>query len=154
MRPAAGRTLAQLYCLVVGLVLVAVGALGFIAHGGFGDAGDGSGQFLGLAVNGWHNVVHIASGLLLLALWSDAGRARAGALAFGVLYGAVAVWGLITGDSVLGIVAIDAEDNVLHVVLSATALIAGLASPAASYRDRDATRSRLTIYHPSRPPGL
>jgi hypothetical protein len=39
-------------------------------------------------------------------------------------------------------------------VLSATALLAGLASPAASYRDPDATRTRLTIYQPSRPPGL
>ena len=149
MRPASGRTLAQAYCLVAGLVLLLAGALGFISDAHFGTATDGRGEFLGFAVNGWHNVVHIASGLFLLAVRGEAARARAGALVFGVLYGAVAVWGFITGDSVLGIVAIDRADNWLHAGLAALAILSALASPAASYEDPDATGTRLTIYDPA-----
>jgi hypothetical protein len=149
MRPATGRTLAQAYCLLAGLVLVLIGALGFIANGDFGSATDGRGEFLGFDVNGWHNVVHIVSGLFLLAVRGEAPRARAGALAFGVLYAIVAVWGFITGDGVLGIVAIDQADNWLHVALAALALAAALTSPPASYEDPDATRTRLTIYDPA-----
>ena len=149
MRPAAGRTLAQTYCSLVGLVLLLIGALGFISDGSFGSATDGRGEFLGFDVNGWHNVVHIVSGMVLLALRGEAARARAATLAFGVLYGVVAIWGFVTGDSVLGIVAVDQADNWLHVALSALALLSAAASPAASYDDPDATRTRLTIYDPA-----
>jgi hypothetical protein len=146
MRPAGGRTLAQSYCLLVGLVLVLAGALGFVTDAHFGSAHDGRGELLGFDVNGWHNLVHIASGLFLLAMRGEPARARAGALAFGLVYAIVAVWGFITGDGVLGIVAIDRADNWLHVALSALAILSALASPSASYEDPDATRTRLTKY--------
>jgi hypothetical protein len=55
-------------------------------------------------------------------------RARTGALAFGAIYGLVAVIGLIDGHDVLGIIPIDAADNVLHVLLAGTALAVGLTS--------------------------
>src|SRR5215213_55833 len=100
MTPASGRTLAQAYCTLVGLVLVVAGIAGFFVDSSFGGAHDGHGELLGFMVNGWHNVVHLASGLLLLALRGDAGRARAGTLAFGLAYAGVFVWGVITGDSV------------------------------------------------------
>jgi uncharacterized protein DUF4383 len=148
MRPATGRTLAQEYCLIVGLVLVLVGALGFTADASFGSADDGKGEFLGFTVNGWHNVVHLLSGLLLLSLRGTPWRARAGALTFGVLYAVVAVWGIITGDSVLWIIPVDAADNILHVALAALAILAALASPSTSYVDPDATATRLTLYRP------
>jgi Domain of unknown function (DUF4383) len=149
MRPATGRTLAQAYCLLVGAVLVLVGALGFISDSHFGSAHDGRGQFLGFDVNGWHNLVHIASGLFLLSMRREPFRARAAVLTFGVLYGVVAIWGFITGDSAVGIVAIDQADNWLHVALSALAILSGLASPTSSYEDPDAIRTRLTIYDPA-----
>jgi hypothetical protein len=146
MRPATGRTVAQAYCLLAGLVLLAAGVAGFFSDATFGNAHDGGGELLGFEVNGWHNLVHIASGLFLLAVRGEAPRARAGALAFGVLYAVVAVWGFITGDGVLGIVAIDQADNWLHVALAALAIGTALASPPASYDDPDATRTRLTKY--------
>ena len=152
MTPAAGRTLAQAYCLLVGLVLVAAGIAGFFVDSSFGTAHDGHGELLGFMVNGWHNTVHLASGLLLLALHGNAARARAGALLFGVLYGAVFVWGLITGDSVAGIIAVNDADQVLHAALAATALLSALVSPVGSYADKDATATRLTLYAPGRPP--
>jgi hypothetical protein len=152
MTPAHGRTLAQAYCLLVGPVLVVAGIAGFFVDSSFGMAHDGHGELLGFMVNGWHNCVHLASGLLLLALQGNAARARAGALLFGVLYGAVFVWGLITGDSVAGIIAVDDADHVLHAALAGTALLSALASPISSYGDKDATGTRLTLYRPGHPP--
>lgn len=151
MTPATGRTVAQAYCLLVGLVLVAGGIAGFFADSSFGSAHDGHGELLGFMVNGWHDVVHLVSGLLLLTFRRGAGRARAAALTFGVAYAAVFVWGVISGDEVLGIIPVDAADNVLHAALAATAVLSALASPASSYADQDATATRLTIYRPGRP---
>lgn len=93
--------------------------------------------------------LHIVTGLFLLAMRGEAARARAGALAFGVFYAVVAVWGFITGDSVFGIVAIDDAANWVHAGLAALAILSALASPSASYEDPDATRTRLTIYDPA-----
>ena len=68
------RSPARVFCLVVGATLVLVGLLGFLAEskfdtssGGDGGALDGE-KFIIFEVNGWHNVVHIASGVFLLAL--------------------------------------------------------------------------------------
>jgi Domain of unknown function (DUF4383) len=60
---------ARLYCTLVGAVLVIVGILGFFWEASFAT-GDSlkSDDVIGiLAVNGWHNVVHLLIGLLLLA---------------------------------------------------------------------------------------
>ncbi len=153
MTPATGRTLAQAYCLLAGLVLVAAGIAGFFVDSSFGTAHDGHGELLGFMVNGWHNTVHLASGLLLLAVHGNAPRARTGALVFGLAYAAVFVWGLITGDSVAGIIAVNDADQILHAALAGTALLSALVSPTASRVDKDATATRLTIYEPGRPPG-
>ena len=123
------RTPAQLYALLFGIVLLAVGILGFIADSSFGTGSDVDGSdFIVFEVNGWHNIVHILSGLLGLALsrWRD--TARAYALGFGAVYLAVTIWGFITGDQVLWLIPVDAADNVLHLLIAAAGLAAGLAS--------------------------
>src|SRR3712207_5716217 len=103
-----GRSAAQWFCLIVGATLVVVGLLGFIAEAKFdtsagGDPGALDGEnFLILEVNGWHNIVHIASGLFLLALAGKHRTARTAALAFGAIYAVVTVIGLIDGHDVLG----------------------------------------------------
>ncbi len=124
---AAGRTPAQLYCLLGGAALLLAGLAGFIAEPSFGDA-DERGKLLLFDVNGWHNVVHILSGVVLLAAASKWRTAKAVALGFGVVYGLVAVIGLIQGDSVLGIIPINGADNVLHVGLAALGVVAALIS--------------------------
>ena len=64
------RTPAQLYALLVGVVVLVVGVLGFIADATFGAGSDVDGSdFIIFEVNGWHNIVYILSGLLGLALW-------------------------------------------------------------------------------------
>jgi Domain of unknown function (DUF4383) len=142
-----GRSTAQWYCLIVGATLVLVGLLGFLAEAKFdtssgGDPGALDGEdFLIFEVNGWHNVVHIASGAFLLLMSSKHARARTGALAFGAIYGLVALIGLIDGHDVLGIIPIDPADNVLHVLLAASALAVGLLSDRDRRNERRAATS-------------
>src|SRR3954453_11494473 len=144
-----GLTPAQWFCIVVGGVLLAIGVLGFIADASFdttstvdtdavGNAdahlqGDG---FLGFEVNGWHNLVHIASGAFLLAMAKKRRTAKTATLAFGAIYGLVAIIGLIDGNDVLGLFPVNPADNILHVLLSLASLAAGFASDADD-RDRD-----------------
>jgi hypothetical protein len=125
------RTPAQLYALLFGAVLLLIGILGFVADASFGTGSDVEGSdLIVFEVNGWHNLVHIASGLLGLALWRAPATARAYALGFGAVYLAVTIWGFITGDQVLWLLPVDAADNVLHLIIAVTGLAAGLASPA------------------------
>jgi hypothetical protein len=132
-RRAGERSPAQWFCIVVGATLVLVGLLGFLAEakfdtsvGGDGGALDGENLII-FEVNGWHNVVHIASGLFLLALSGRHATARAAALAFGAIYGVVTIIGLVDGKDVLGLFPVNPADNVLHILLTAAALAAGLA---------------------------
>jgi hypothetical protein len=129
------RTPAQWYCLLVGLVLLAVGILGFISASSFdtGNAVQGD-SFLGFEVNGIHNLVHVASGLVLVAASPKRASARVVALAFGVVYGLVAIIGLADGEDVLGLLPVNAADNILHVALAALGIATGLISRA---DDRD-----------------
>ncbi|HEX8075819.1 MAG TPA: DUF4383 domain-containing protein [Thermoleophilaceae bacterium] len=126
-----GRTPAQLYALLVGGTLVVAGIIGFFYSSAFGSPGEVDDVFGILSVNGWHNVVHIATGALgLLAL--AYGASRSYALLLGVVYVAVAVWGFAIGDgdSILGFIPVNTEDNVLHTVLGLAGLAAYAATPA------------------------
>lgn len=123
------RTPAQLYALLFGSVLLAVGILGFISDSSFGSGSDVQGSdFIVFEVNGWHNIVNILSGLLGLALWRRGDTARLYALGFGGTYLVVTIWGFITGDQVLWLLPVDAADNVLHLLIAVAGLAAGLAS--------------------------
>jgi hypothetical protein len=130
---------ARLYCLLVGGVLVIAGIIGFFygASFGSGDSIRTDDVFGVFSVNGWHNVVHIAIGALLLVCAGSA--ARGAALFVGILYIALCVLGFIaTGDGgitfvakddvLIKLVPVNNEDNVLHLILGTTGVIAYLAS--------------------------
>jgi hypothetical protein len=89
--------------------------VGFFYSGAFGKPG---------------KVVHLATGLLGLALWRSYFGARAYAIGLGVVYTAVAIWGFVigSGESILGFLPINTEDNVLHLLIALAGLMAGVAA--------------------------
>src|SRR3954452_21106608 len=137
-----GPSPAQAFCGLVGAVLILAGILGFFGDSSFGGP-DERGTFLGLDVNGWHNIVHIATGLLLLAGAPNATLARVACVAFGASYALVALLGWIDGSDVLGLIPIDAADNVLHSALAVLALLVA-AAPAPAPRPATPTTARDT----------
>ena len=123
-------TPARLYVTLVGAVLTIAGIAGFFYSASFGSPGE-VGELLGVfAVNGWDNVLHLATGLLGLAAAGYAPRRCA--LALGLFYLVVAVWGLIVGDggSIAGVLPVNTADNVLHLLLGLAGLAAGIATEA------------------------
>jgi hypothetical protein len=134
---------ARLYCLLVGGVLVIAGIIGFFYEASFatGDSIRSEDVFGVLAVNGWHNVVHIAIGALLLVCAGSA--ARGAALFVGVLYIALCVLGFIAtsnsgigffaeNDTLIRLVPVNNQDNVLHLILGITGVVAYYASRTVS----------------------
>ncbi|SEH12463.1 DUF4383 domain-containing protein [Thermoleophilum album] len=127
-----GRSPAQLYGLVFGAVLTLAGIIGFFYSSSFGSPGDVDAVLGILDVNGWHNVVHIATGVLGLAAAGNYAYARGYAGLLGVVYVIVAVWGFLigSGESILGFIPVNTEDNVLHLAIGLVGLGAFLATPA------------------------
>ncbi len=135
-------TPARLYALLIGGALVVAGVIGFFYASGF-DAGDsicvddGCDDMLGLlAVNGWHNLIHIATGAVgLIAVTYGAAATRAYALYFGILYLVVAFLGFIEfgsgdfEDTILKLIPSNTEDNFLHLIFGVLGVGAALASP-------------------------
>ena len=123
------RTPAQWYCLLAGISLLLAGILGFFVNSAFNTGGNIDGDNLILfEVNGIHNLVHLASGAVLLAASPKRASAKTVAIAFGAVYGIVTIIGLIDGQTVLGLLPVNAADNVLHIALSALGLITGFMS--------------------------
>jgi hypothetical protein len=120
---------ARLYALVIGATLLIAGIIGFAYSASFGSPGEVDSVFGILDVNAWHNIVHIATGALGLLLYRSA--AREYALGLGAVYIVVAIWGFAIGDgeSILGFIPVNTEDNILHAAIGLTGLAAGLASP-------------------------
>lgn len=107
-----------------GVVLVAVGALGLV------PALVPDGKLLGLfEVNTLHNVVHLVTGLVALAVGINGDVAsRTFFRVFGVIYALVAVLGLVYGEQpLLGLVANNYADVGLHAVIALAALYLGFA---------------------------
>ncbi|MEO8092565.1 MAG: DUF4383 domain-containing protein [bacterium] len=134
---------ARLYCALVGAGLVIAGIIGFFYSASF-DTGNSlsSDEALGLlALNGWHNLLHLAIGVTLLIGANSA--AREFALGIGLLYLVLAVWGFVVTDNghgdLLNLVPINTEDNFLHLILGLTGVAAGAATPKAAGRKAPAT---------------
>ena len=127
----ASRTPAQLYALVFGATLAVAGIIGFFYSSSFGSPGEVDGVLGILDVNGWHNVVHTATGVVgLLSLGYSS--ARLYALGLGAVYVVVAIWGFAVGDGgeILGFIPVNTEDNVLHTLIGLAGLGAYAATPA------------------------
>lgn len=110
-----GMTPAQTFALVVGLVYLAVGLVGWAVTDEFYGHDEDS-ELLGFALNGVHNLVHIALGVVWIAASRMPGSARAVNLLFGVVLLIVGLVGL-TGvlDELLNIHDAGEQDNYLHI---------------------------------------
>jgi hypothetical protein len=130
-----GSSPARLYATLVGGVLVIAGIIGFFYNADFGVGDDlGADEVFGiLAVNAWHNLVHIGLGALGLLLAATA--AREYALWAGVIYLLIAFFGFTdilsgdTNDTILKIVPVNTEDNFLHLILGILGVGAAMATP-------------------------
>lgn len=134
---------AGLYAGLVGGVLLLVGVIGFFYSASFGSPGEVDPVFGAFDVNAWHNLVHLGSGAV--GLWAFAAGPRASrlyAIAFGAIYLVVAIWGFIIGggESILGFLPVNTEDNWLHLVLAVVGLGAGFASPEVEPGTRERPR--------------
>ena len=109
--------------LLFGIVFLIVGALGYFANPIVGPTG----IFL---TNPLHNIIHIASGIVLLLGAYTALGSQLALRIVGVVYALVAICGffMVMNGMMLG-VAINDADKWLHVALAAAILIAGFALP-------------------------
>ena len=114
--------------IAFGIVFIIVGILGFV------PTVAPNGLLLGyFEVNPAHNVVHLATGVVALVVAFISEKAiRLFFQIFGVIYALVALMGFFMGNQpLLGIVAINAADNWLHVLIAIVALYLGFGMKAA-----------------------
>jgi hypothetical protein len=121
---------ARLYATLVGAVLVVGGIIGFFYSASFGSPGHVDDVFGILSVNAWGNLVHIFTGAIGLLVAGYAARQYAWGL--GILYIGIAIWGFIIGggESILGFIPVNIEDNFLHAILGVLGVAAALSTPA------------------------
>jgi hypothetical protein len=133
-----GASPARLYATLVGAVLVVAGIVGFFYSASFGAPGEVDDVFGILSVNAWHNLFHIATGAIGLLVAGYA--ARQYALWVGILYVVLTIWGFIigSGDSILGFIPVNTEDNFLHLILGLLGIGAAMATPVGGTERRPA----------------
>src|SRR5579864_6275883 len=115
------------YAVVVGLVLLLVGIIGFV---------EGDKMMMGLHFNLIHNCIHLVSGMVGLAAGLAGGQkgGRAFAQVFGVVYTIVAIIGF-AGAPVYVVTMLDLNIpmyNYIHVVVGVLGLIAGFLGGSSS----------------------
>lgn len=109
--------------IVFGVVFLAVGLLGFVLNP----------TLIAFGVNPLHNLVHLASGAVLLAgaLMNDGRNARTVNMTFGAVYLLVALLGFVTHGLTDALLASDADafpfaDAALHAVLGIALVGSGI----------------------------
>jgi hypothetical protein len=110
--------IAGAWMALVGLVLVAAGLVGFLNTPLAGSSADAL-----LATDTVHNVVHVATGLLALAIaFGVKGEAQINAvIGFGVLYAIIFV-AVLLSPSLFGLFSVSANAPI-HVIHAAVALV-------------------------------
>jgi hypothetical protein len=112
---------ARIAAIVVGVVLILAGLLGFFNN-----------PVLGIfATNAANNIIHIVAGVVLLAgAFSTFGAGMALKI-IGVIYAIIAILGffMVSNEMLLGFIAVNTAGQWLHVVLAVVMLLAGFLLP-------------------------
>ena len=137
--------MAKTICKVLGVVFLILGLLGFVSP-----------RLLGMHLSGGHNVIHLISAALALyfGFIASPSAARAFSLTFGAIYLLLGALGFIAPGIVSSLLRAHetpgrvfslAADNIVHLLLGAIFLIAGMARAAhitPITTDRGATTSQ------------
>ena len=122
----------RIVALVVGIVFTLVGILGFFFTSSMTPASE-----LGFQVDIVHNLVHLVIGIAGIAA-AYTGWSRTYNQVVGVVYLLVGVAGLIPGlyfdQRLLGLMHVNAADNVLHLVVGAVQALVGFGVGARTTR--------------------
>ena len=120
----AGMSLTKGYAAIIGVVLILLGLLGFIANPIVGDAGSNPIFVTGTV----HNLVHLITGALALyvAFGLKGDQQVMGVIGIGLLYLALVLLTLVSGD-LFGLLGykVNVADHALHVGLALSALAVG-----------------------------
>lgn len=111
------------YAKVMGLIFLAIGILGFI------PSAAPNGMLFGIfMVNALHSTVYLISGLIFLfvGLSNNWELARRVTLAFATIYGIITVMGFVIPSHIVMGMPMNMADNVLHLTITASALLFGL----------------------------
>jgi hypothetical protein len=120
---------AKTAAVIIGLIFVAVGLLGFVDNPIIGEAHN-----VMFHADTVHNAVHIASGVLFLLIALAAPASAGTALkVFGIVYLAIGIIGLVQYGQgmgkLFGILHVNGNDNILHIVLGIVIFLAGFLRP-------------------------
>lgn len=123
-----GQNITQVFAMVVGVVYLAVGVVGFAVTGFTGVTTDGGDSLLGFDLNVFHNVVHVAIGLGFLAVsrLSDPTITQGVVIGGGLVYILAALLGFLNELQILSIDSEIAADNFLHLFSGVAAVAFGL----------------------------
>jgi hypothetical protein len=122
---------ARLYATAVGAFLVALGIVGFFYSASFGAPGAVEAALGVLRVNAWLNLLYVLTGALGLLAAGSAPRAYA--LAIGLLFTVLAIWGwsIGGGEAILGFLPAAGGDEALNLTLGVLGLLAAAGTPRA-----------------------
>lgn len=108
----------QLAALILGVWWIGNGIAVFLAVepsiAALGADGTVSVLGLSIAVNGWHGLFHLLSGLAGIAVCRSRAASRAYALIVGALYLAAAAYSVLSGATVFGLIHVDELGSIDH----------------------------------------
>jgi hypothetical protein len=125
------RSPAQKCAVFFGVLLVAVGIVGFFYNGTFTSNEHIHDDMFGLfPVNGWSNTMHILIGIWGLAAAGSWSSARIFAYGAGLLLCALALWGFILGEgeSILSIIPVSTANDLAWLALGVIAVVSAVAT--------------------------
>lgn len=119
-------SLNQRFAVLFGVVYLLVGVVGFFVTGDVGFTSETGDATLLLELNPLHNIVHLAIGaVLLIGGFAGAGAAKSVNMLIGAVLLVVGVAGFFVSGS-LNILALNAADNLVHIVTGVLALAVAL----------------------------